>query len=174
MSRFSCLPLLVALLLGAWSHTATAQDTATSVLERLNDIEGKLLGLADTFSDEQLAWRPGEGVRSSSEALMHVAGANYFFPTRLGTAPPEGVDVQNLEANVTEKEAVKATLTASFDHLEAAVAGVEDLDAEIEWFGGSTVTANYVLLFTVEHASEHLGQMIAYARMNGVTPPWSQ
>ncbi len=171
MTRFSCLTLLLTLLFGM--NVASAQDTRSDAVQRLNEIEGKLLGLADAFSDEHLAWRPAEGVRSTSEALMHIAGANYFFPTRLGVAPPDGVDMQSFES-VTDKAAIKDALAASFDHLEATITGVEDLGGEVEWFGGTTVSSNYFVIATVEHASEHLGQLIAYARMNGVTPPWSE
>jgi uncharacterized damage-inducible protein DinB len=31
-----------------------------------------------------------------------------------------------------------------------------------------------VLELLATHNHEHLGQMIAYARMNGIAPPWSR
>jgi uncharacterized damage-inducible protein DinB len=31
-----------------------------------------------------------------------------------------------------------------------------------------------VMIFILRHLGEHLGQSIAYARMNGVVPPWTE
>ena len=48
----------------------------------------------------------------------------------------------------------------------------DDLAAPVELYGRQ-VASWAVLLQLVTHMNEHLGQSIAYARMNGVVPPWS-
>jgi hypothetical protein len=39
---------------------------------------------------------------------------------------------------------------------------------------GNDMSKRAVLLMALGHYQEHLGQSIAYARMNGVVPPWSK
>ena len=38
---------------------------------------------------------------------------------------------------------------------------------------GESFTGQSAWILAVTHLHEHLGQMIAYARTNGVKPPWS-
>lgn len=165
-----CLSLTVAA--QAQSSDASFQDEVISTLDATSE---KLLGLAEAIPAGTYTWRPAEGVRSVSEAFMHVAAANYFFANMIGTPPPEDVQPDQLET-VTDPAAVQEALRASFDHMRMAMGTVEDGDLAntISWFGGSENTIRGALLFITNHASEHTGQLIAYARMNDVTPPWSE
>jgi uncharacterized damage-inducible protein DinB len=149
-------------------------DMRVLVLQDLKDSEAKLTGLAEAMPAEKYGWRPAEGVRSVSEVFMHVANANFFFPTVWGVQSPASVKGQNLEKTVTEKAKVVQTLKDSFAHLESAVEGISDADmAKSVNFFGTTMSMNSMLLHVANHEHEHLGQAIAYARMNGVMPPWS-
>lgn len=142
-------------------------------LQQLGDVEKKVNGLAQAVPADKYSWRPGEGVRSISEVFMHIAGANYLFPSMAGIKPPEGID-RNMEKTVTEKSKVQAALKQSFEHARKAAQGLSDPDMakEIKFFGRpSTVEA--LLFIMANHMHEHLGQSIAYARVNGVVPPWS-
>lgn len=142
-------------------------------LQQLTDVEKKMNSLAQAVPAEKYSWRPGPGVRSVSEVFMHVAGANYMFPSMAGVKPPEGID-RNMEKTVTEKSKVQAALKQSFEHARKAVQGLSDADMsrEIKFFGRpSTVEA--LIFIMANHMHEHLGQSIAYARVNGVVPPWS-
>ena len=67
------------------------------------------------------------------------------------------------------------TLKQSFAHLRQAVLNMSDADGEkkLKWFGAEN-TYRGVLLFIIRHMAEHLGQSIAYARINGVVPPWTE
>lgn len=159
------------------SVSAPAADLPSGVrslfLNQLADVEKKMNSLAQAVPAEKYSWRPAAGVRSISEVFMHVAGANYLFPSMAGVKPPEGID-RNMEKTVTEKSKVQDALKQSFEHARKAVQGLSDADMakEIKFFGRpSTVEA---LIFTMaNHMHEHLGQSIAYARVNGVVPPWS-
>lgn len=137
----------------------------------LNEVQEKLFELAEATPADAYAWRPAPGVRSISEVYMHIAGGNYFLATFLGVDPPKmNLD---LEKKVTKKADVLAELKKSFDHLRSAANGVSDLEKPVKMFGNTT-SHRGVLVTMLNHLHEHLGQSIAYARMNGVVPPWSR
>jgi uncharacterized damage-inducible protein DinB len=125
----------------------------------------------DAIPQEAYGWKPMEGVRSVSEAIMHMASANYFFAGQLGAAAPEGVDTDNMEA-ITDKAACVKALKESSAHLAKAFNGVADPNAEMEIFGRPGVVED-MMLIAIGHVHEHFGQLIAYARSNQVVPPWS-
>ena len=105
---------------------------------------------------------------------MHVGGANYFLPTFVGIKAPEGLS-RDAEKKVTEKAKVIEFVKASFDHLRKGVENLPEADytKPIKLFGGDSTTQSALFLI-VNHLHEHVGQAIAYARMSGVTPPWSK
>lgn len=164
--------LVFATLVGVACAPAAA-SYRDDLIADLNQLETKLVGLAEAIPQDEYDWRPSEGVRSVSEALMHVAGGNFFFPTLRGMSPPEDVDMQNLE-KVTEKAKVIATLKQSFAHARKTAEAVSDdeLGETLSMFGNEVTVAGF-LHALASHSHEHLGQMIAYARSLGVTPPWS-
>lgn len=130
----------------------------------------KVQRLAEAIPADKYGWRPAEGVRSVSEALMHIASGNYLLAKDLGVPPPD--DLPEDFAAVTDKEEVLAILGRSFEQtrtaFEKTCAG--DLDRQV-WDNGRT--ARGVLLRLLVHINEHLRQLIAYSRVNGVVPPWS-
>ncbi len=135
--------------------------------------QGQVIQLAEAFSEEQYKWRPMEGVNSVGEALMHVAGANYYLASKMGFAPPEDVDMMNL-GKVTGKENIIAALKKSNNFVLDAIDEVEtgSFGDEVD-FGFGKFNRLSGLLIMMEHNGEHKGQLIAYARTNGVVPPWS-
>lgn len=139
-------------------------------------VTGKLLQLAEAIPADKYTWRPQPGVRSVSEVLLHAAGANYFIPTFFGVPLPQGMDLKTFETSTTEKAKVIETLQASIAYARGAVLRLPDADLEKtgKFFGGREVTYRVMITSAAEHSHEHLGQLIAYARMNGVTPPWSK
>jgi uncharacterized damage-inducible protein DinB len=142
-------------------------------LNQLADVENKMNSLAQAVPADKYSWRPAPGVRSISEVFTHVAGANYMFPGMAGVKPPEGID-RNMEKTVTEKSKVQEALKQSFEHARKAVQGLSDADMtkEIKFFG-RPMTEDALFFAMANHMHEHLGQAIAYVRMNGVVPPWS-
>jgi uncharacterized damage-inducible protein DinB len=103
-----------------------------------------------------------------------VAGGNYFLASKLGFAPPEDVDVMAL-SKITGKENIIAALKKSNDFALDIITKVEDgaLNEEVD-FGFMKANKLGGLLAIMEHNGEHKGQLIAYARSNGVVPPWSK
>jgi uncharacterized damage-inducible protein DinB len=137
--------------------------------------EGELVQLAEAVPAEKWAWRPAEGVRSYVEVTLHVAGGNYFLATFLGSPIPEGVDARGLEKSTTDKAKAIETMKTSYVHVKKVIAALSaaDLDAQVDFFG-KKMTKRGIVLAVIGHSHEHLGQSIAYARSNGVVPPWSK
>ena len=126
--------------------------------------------LAEAIPEEIYGWRPEEGVRTVSEVLMHIAGGNFMFADSLGIPRPG--DLPEDLATIADKAKVLEILDSSFQQMEIAIerAIADDLERENERFG----TVRGVLLRALVHANEHLGQLVAYGRSNGVVPPWSR
>jgi uncharacterized damage-inducible protein DinB len=141
-------------------------------LHDFDDVSKKIVELAEATPASKYAWRPAPGVRSFSEVYMHIAGGNYFLATFAGAKPPS-YDTRNLE-KIGNKARVIEELRKSFDYLRMVAMQVSDadLDKPIKMFGYDT-THRGALMAALNHLHEHLGQSIAYARMNGVVPPWS-
>ena len=116
-------------------------------LTQLDGVEKKIVSLAGAVP-KKYSWRPNEGVRSVGEVFAHLASANYGIPILLGMKPPAGLD-RDAETKIKSKTAVSIPDS--------------DLDKEVRMLGGKMVTIRH----------EHLGQSIAYARMNNVIPSWS-
>lgn len=147
------------------------QGFRAEFLANLDEVQGKILDLATATPAEKFAWSPNGDVRTVSAVYMHIAGGNYFLATFLGAQPPK--PSRDLEKTVTSKADVLAELKRSFEHLRKAANGVRDLEKPVKLFGNPT-TQRGVLMTIVSHLHEHLGQSIAYARMNGIVPPWSR
>jgi uncharacterized damage-inducible protein DinB len=143
-------------------------------LTQLDEVEKKVISLAQGVPEDRYSWRPGKGVRSIGEVYVHLASANYGIPIFIGVKPPAGFD-QNAEKTVTEKVRILEMLKGSFENARKAASNMSDsdLDKQVKFFGGKMVTQRSVLLLMATHMHEHMGQSIAYARTNGIVPPWS-
>lgn len=136
----------------------------------------KLVALAEAMPAKRYDWRPMEGVASVAEAYMHIARYNYYYPdVALGVEPPPGMDYEQLQGVVNDKERVVEILAASMDHVRQTYQAMstEELEEPTRLYG-RTVGQWAVLLQLITHMNEHLGQSIAYARSNEVAPPWSR
>ena len=175
MKQFASILALVVLALAplaAPAQTAVTGFRADFFFQQAG-VEKEILALAEAVPAEKYSWRPAEGVRSIGEVYMHIAGANYLIPSFAGVKIPDGIS-PGMEKTVTDKAAIIEALKKSFAHLRNAIAATKDadLDKPVKFFGmDSTVRGLYLVAANHEH--EHLGQSIAYARMNGIVPPWT-
>ena len=154
----------------------TAADYREEALNRIAALEKKFVGVSEAIPADKYTWRPAEGVRSVSELFLHVAGANFGLPARiLGMPAPAGFQGQGYDKSTTDKAQIVKAVKDSFAHFRGSIEKLAAADAEkmVKVFGGEASTRGAVLIM-LEHLSEHLGQSIAYARVNGVTPPWSE
>jgi uncharacterized damage-inducible protein DinB len=140
-------------------------------LTALDDTAKKVASLAQAMPEDKYSWRPGEGVRSVSEVYVHIAAANGFFLGPLGYKPTSQPD----EKKITAKADVIKTVNQAFTEVHNFISGLsnEDLLKSVK-FMRHDMTGMDVLLLMSNHLHEHLGQSIAYARTNGVVPPWSK
>jgi uncharacterized damage-inducible protein DinB len=158
--------------------SAAAEPTSgarAEFLDRLEFYEQRFVSLAQAVPAEKYTWRPAEGVRSISEVYLHVAAANFNLPHLIGTEPPAGFEVRGFEKSTTDKAKIIQTLKDSFAHYRRGVLSLNEADVEktVKLFGKDR-TYRYVFLFCTGHLGEHLGQSIAYARNNGIVPPWTE
>lgn len=160
----------------------SAQGLMAEMHRDVNQVQEKMIGLARAMPESTYTWRPGTGARSVRETLLHVAADNYLIPIPMGKPAPAATGITSdfasasvYEKRVVSKEQLVADLEASFRHLHEAMGLTTDdnLNEMIQMFGQNW-SRQRAMVLTVTHLHEHLGQMIAYARSNGVTPPWSR
>jgi len=144
------------------------------ILMWIEDAQDKLIQLAEAMPESRYGWSPAKGVRTVGEVFMHVSAANYGIPTFIGVPAPEGFKFETYEHSLTKKPDIVKSLKDSFAHVEGALKAMSDtdMDTPAEFFGMKTTKRGAYLLL-LSHAHEHLGQSIAYARSNKVTPPWT-
>jgi uncharacterized damage-inducible protein DinB len=153
--------------------TAPATGFRADFLADWDEMAKNAVRLAEAMPAEKYTWRP-EGARSVSEIYLHIAGGNFGFMRLLGAQPPAGIDPRTLEKSTTEKAKVVEILKQSFDHVRQTVLNTSDadLDKPVKLFGQPSTIRN-VLYIVGTHQHEHFGLTIAYARINGVVPPWT-
>ena len=144
------------------------------LIGNLSYTEGEIESLEQAVPQEKFTWRPMDSVRSVSEVYLHIAGSNYFLLSFVGGKKPEGMS-EDMGKNVTDKDEILKMLKDSFAYTKDFISKMKmsDLDKEVEVFGNK-MTYRGLLFLLLGHNHEHLGQSIAYARMNHVVPPWSK
>jgi uncharacterized damage-inducible protein DinB len=137
-------------------------------------VSQQLISLAEATPEDKFAWRPAPGVRSTSEVYMHIVSANFYLLSVTGPRMPTDLK-EGMEKSVTAKAEVIAWLKRSLDAVgEAHLSETsKDLQRKVH-IADRDATVDGMYLRIIVHANEHMGQLIAYARMNGVVPPWSR
>ena len=137
-------------------------------------VSSQLVALAEATPAEKFVWRPAPGVRSTSEVYMHIALANLYLLSVTGPQIPPDLK-QEMEKTVTSKPQVIDWLKRSLDALKQAhVAETpKDLQRKVH-IADRDATVDGMYLRIIVHANEHMGQLIAYARMTGIVPPWAE
>ena len=138
-------------------------------------VSRQLIALAEATPAEKFTWRPAPGVRSVSEVYMHIALANFYLLAVTGPKVPAELKSEGMEKSFTAKAEVIDWLKRSLDAVKTAHAGVkpDDLQRKVK-VNGRDATVDGMYLRIIVHANEHMGQLVAYARMSGVVPPWSK
>ena len=137
-------------------------------------VSQQLIALAEATPSDKFAWRPAPGVRSTSEVYMHIVVANFWLLSVTGPKlPPDFKD--DLEKTVTSKPEVIQWLRRSLEAVEKAhlAETPKDLARKVH-SEDRDATVDGIYLRIIIHANEHMGQLVAYARMTGVVPPWSK
>jgi hypothetical protein len=154
--------------------TPPSYDLKPQAILDLQDMQKKFTTLAEAFPAGKMTWRPGDGVRSTAEIFLHTAGANYGIPTMMGVKSPEGFNGKTFEKSTTDKAKIVQELNKSFESAIAAVQGMTNADfAKPDKKLGPDANDGDVVYLLVVHNHDMLGQAIAYARVNGIVPPWT-
>jgi uncharacterized damage-inducible protein DinB len=137
-------------------------------------VSQQLIALAEATPAEKFAWRPAAGVRSTSEVYMHIVLANFYLLSVTGPKMPADLK-EDAEKTVTSKPEVIKWLKRSLDAVKGAhlAETPKDLDRKVH-IEDRDATVDGMYLRIIVHANEHMGQLVAYARMTGVVPPWSK
>lgn len=172
------IPCLLLLLVPASVAAQPAEGFRGEFLRDFDTAARKFVSLAEAMPERTYDWRPMEGVASPAEVFVHVARYNYLYPeSSLDVTAPEGIDTETMEETFPTrgKAAIVEELGRSMAHVREVVSAMDasEVDAPTRLYGRD-VAARAVLLQLLTHMHEHLGQSIAYARMNEVVPPWSR
>jgi uncharacterized damage-inducible protein DinB len=133
-------------------------------------LSDKFTGLARVMSGKY-DWKPGQGVRSVGDIFNLIVEENGLLAGALSGTPGTGAK----PATITDPQKMQDALKESYVNLQKAIAGLseKDLDKQVKLFG-EDMTKQDALMLILADQHEHLGQSIAYARTNGVVPPWSK
>ena len=137
-------------------------------------VSQQLVALAEATPADKFAWRPAPGVRSTSEVYMHIVTANFYLLSVTGPKMPADLK-EGMEKTVTSKAEVISWLKRSLDAVKEAHLAEKpaDLTRKVH-IADRDATVDGMYLRILVHANEHMGQLVAYARMTGVVPPWSK
>jgi uncharacterized damage-inducible protein DinB len=185
MNKLS-LPLLLVLLCGLAvaapaapadepaDHTAPSYDMKAQALLDLERVQKKFVDLANAVPADKLTWRPSADSRSFAEVLLHVAGERYGILSLMGAEPPSSFDRKGFEKSTTDRARIIEELNQSWDFTQKTIKGMSNAEfAKLLPKLGPQANAGDVVYILVADAHEHLGQSVAYARENGIVPPWS-
>jgi hypothetical protein len=169
---------------GAWAqssdtpasadHTAPSYDMKGQALVDLQAVQKKFVDLANAVPVDKMTWRPSQDSRSFAEVFLHVAGERYGILALMGTTPPAGFDGKTFEKSTTDRARIVEELNKSWEFAQKAINGMSNADfAKLLPKLGPQANAGDVIYILVADAHEHLGQSVAYARENGIVPPWT-
>jgi len=155
-------------------HTAPSYDMKAQSLVDLERVQKKFVDLANALPADKMTWRPSTDSRSFAELFLHVAGERYAILKLMGAAAPEGFDARAFEKTTTDKAKIVDELNKSWEFSKKTIDGMTNADfAKLIPKLGPQANAGDVVYILVADAHEHLGQSIAYARVNGIVPPWT-
>jgi uncharacterized damage-inducible protein DinB len=155
-------------------HTAPSYDLKAQALLDLEGINKKCVDLAQALPGDKFTWRPSPGTRSFAEVFLHVAGERYGILKMMGATPPAGFKGREFEKSTTEKDQIVQDLNQSWDFANKTITSMSNGDfAKPLPKLGQQANEGDVVYILVADAHEHLGQLIAYARQNGIVPPWT-
>jgi uncharacterized damage-inducible protein DinB len=170
LTQYGAYVLAIALMM----PLAQAQAQPTKIQAAFGDDAGtlskKFTGLARVMA-AKYDWKPGQGVRSVSDVFNLIVEENGLLADALSGTPNKGAE----PAPITDPGKMQDALKGSYANLQKAIMGLSDNDLQtrVKLFG-EDMTKQDALMLILEDQHEHLGQSIAYARSNGVVPPWSK
>lgn len=169
---------------GAWAqgaavaagadHTSPGYDLKAQSLVDLQLVERKFVDLANALPADKFTWRPSPDSRSFAEVFLHVAGERYQILALMGASPPATFDGKGFEKSTIDKARIVDELNRTWEFTQTTIGGMRNADfRKLLPKLGPEANAGDVVYILVADAHEHLGQLVAYARENGIVPPWT-
>jgi uncharacterized damage-inducible protein DinB len=154
--------------------TAPSYDMKAQALLDLEAVNKKCVALAQALPADKITWRPSPDTRSFAEVFLHVACERYGFLSMLGATPPAGFKAGEYDKSTTDRDRIVEALNQSWDFTSKTINGMSNADfAKLQPKLGPQANEGDVVYLLVADAHEHLGQLVAYARQNGIVPPWT-
>ena len=154
--------------------TPPSYDMKAQSLLDLERVQKKFVDLANAVPANKLTWRPTPDSRSFAEVFLHVAGERYGILGMMGATAPADFNGKTFEKSTTDRDKIVAELNRSWEFTKTAINGMTNADfAKLLPKLGPQANAGDVVYILVGDAHEHLGQAVAYARENGIVPPWT-
>jgi uncharacterized damage-inducible protein DinB len=146
-----------------------ADTTQAALSKEAGTLSDKFAGLARVMAGKY-EWKPGEGVRSVGDVFNLIVTENGLLAGTLTGAGPGARGAQ-----IVEPAKMQDALKTSYANVQKTIEGLSDADLKtpVKLFGRD-MTKEEAIRFLFGDQHEHLGQSIAYARTNGVVPPWSK
>jgi uncharacterized damage-inducible protein DinB len=155
-------------------HTPPSYDMKPQSLLDLETMQKKFVDLANALPADKLNWRPSPDSRSFAEVFLHVSAERYQIMALMGAQPPAGFDGKTYEKSTTDPAKIVEELNKSWEFARQAINSMTNADfAKPIPKLGPDANAGDVVYILVADAHEHLGQSVAYARENGIVPPWT-
>jgi uncharacterized damage-inducible protein DinB len=155
-------------------HTSPSYDMKGQALFDLAAVQKKFVDLANALPEGKMTWRPTADSRSFAEVFLHVSAERYGILASMGATPPAGFNGKTFEKSTTDKTQIIDDLNRSWDYAQKTIQGMSNADfAKLLPKLGPQANAGDVVYILVADAHEHLGQSVAYARENGIVPPWT-
>ena len=181
--KLLCLCTLAGLCALAARGADGAGSTISAVLDgQLKMTESEVVSLAEAMPAEKYQFAPknGEftGVRTFGQQVTHIAAViNVTAASVLGDPKPDTGKSENGPASLHSKEEIVKYLKDAFAYGHKAMRSITDQSATQmihSAFGNSQVPRLNMATVPVWHSFDHYGQMVVYARMNGIVPPASR
>jgi uncharacterized damage-inducible protein DinB len=155
-------------------HTAPSYDMKPQSLLDLEGLQKKCVALANAIPANKFNWRPSADSRSFAEVFLHISAERYQILALGGGTPPADFNGKTYEKSTTDKAQIVAELNKTWDFAQKTIGDMTNADfAKPIPKLGPQANAGDVIYILVADAHEHMGQLVAYARENGVVPPWT-
>lgn len=188
MNRMLVRSVVLLLALNTWAIYSSADDSNATAPDKTNPsydmkaqslvdlqiVQKKFVDLANAVPADKFSWRPSDDSRSFAEVLLHVAAERYQILGLGGAVAPSDFNGKTFEKSTTDKAQIIDQLNKTWAFTEKTINGMTNADfAKLLPKLGPQANAGDVIYILVADAHEHLGQAVAYARVNGVVPPWT-
>jgi uncharacterized damage-inducible protein DinB len=145
---------------------AVQQETISArLIAQWEQVGGKLAALVEELPANKFEYTPVEGARTVGDVLRHVAFWNHVVADR----------ARGKKADEAANELAKAKFSTKTEVLAALKRSAEDATKALnENSSGLTPEQCEMLVSFIEHNCAHYGQLVVYARLNGIVPPASR